>query len=398
MRAIKHHLSLERTLETASGNHATLDPVVQKKGLVQRAKKINRLFALTVLLPTTIAVLYFALIASDVYVSESRFVVRSPQKQQSASLVGSLLQGGGISSSSTDSYPVHDYILSRDALKALDADDLMTDAYTHRHADLLSRFPQIDLDRSFEAFYKFYQNQVGIDYDANSGITTLTTRAFTADDAVKINARLLNMSEALVNRLNERARDDMVHFAEIELQRSEQKAKNAAIALSSYRNHQSIFDPNQQSALQLQQVSKLQDRLISSQTQLAQLQAISPQNSQVAALRTTIESLEQAIARASRNVAGATSSLSNKAPDYERLSLDLDFANKQLASSVAFLETTRSEAERKQLYLERLVQPNRPDVAIEPHRLRAILTVLISGLIAWGILTLLLAGVREHHD
>jgi len=65
---------------------------------------------------------------------------------------------------------------------------------------------------------------------------------------------------------------------------------------------------------------------------------------------------------------------------------------------MAALENARNEADRKQLYLERLVQPNLPDIAIEPKRLRSIVVVFVLGMIAWGILSLLLAGVREHHD
>jgi len=44
------------------------------------------------------------------------------------------------------------------------------------------------------------------------------------------------------------------------------------------------------------------------------------------------------------------------------------------------------------------VQPNLPDYPGEPRRIRTILIVLVLGLIAWGILSLLLASVREHHD
>ncbi|MEI7825099.1 MAG: hypothetical protein WCI01_07355, partial [Chlorobiaceae bacterium] len=62
------------------------------------------------------------------------------------------------------------------------------------------------------------------------------------------------------------------------------------------------------------------------------------------------------------------------------------------------LEQARNEAQRQQLYLERIVQPNTPDIAIEPQRLKAILTIFVVGLLVWGILSLLVAGVREHHD
>jgi capsular polysaccharide transport system permease protein len=46
--------------------------------------------------------------------------------------------------------------------------------------------------------------------------------------------------------------------------------------------------------------------------------------------------------------------------------------------------------------LERIVQPNQPDIAIEPRRFRAVVIVLLLGLLAWGIMSLLVASIREH--
>ena len=62
------------------------------------------------------------------------------------------------------------------------------------------------------------------------------------------------------------------------------------------------------------------------------------------------------------------------------------------------LEQARNEAQRKQLYLERIVQPSLPDVAVEPRRLRGVAATFLLGLVAWGILSMLIAGVREHQD
>jgi capsular polysaccharide transport system permease protein len=76
----------------------------------------------------------------------------------------------------------------------------------------------------------------------------------------------------------------------------------------------------------------------------------------------------------------------------------VELADKQLGIALAALETDRSEAARKQLYLERLVQPNLPDKALEPRRVRSILTVFLLGLIVWGAVSLVLASVREHAD
>jgi capsular polysaccharide transport system permease protein len=187
-------------LETVSSNAAVPLPSRKKKGLVERIKGVNRLFALTVVLPTTIAVVYFGLIASDVYVSESRFVVRSAERQSQTSVVGALLQGTGFSHSQDDTYPVIDYIESRDALEELNRGDYIVDAYG-KHGDFLSHFSR-HIDGSFEALWKYYgKHIVSVDLDSTSAITTLQVRAYTANDAEKINEALLEMSERLINRI-----------------------------------------------------------------------------------------------------------------------------------------------------------------------------------------------------
>ncbi|MCW2314214.1 hypothetical protein [Rhodoferax antarcticus] len=348
-------------------------------------------------LPTTLSVIYFGLMASDVYTSESSFVVRSPERQ-SASPLGALLKGSGFSRAQDDSYTVHDYVLSRDALAIL-RDQLKLDkAYSGTDVDRLSRFAGLDADNSFEALHRYYQKMVKVQTDSTSSITTLSVKAFTAQDAVNANRLLLAQSEALVNRLNERGRQDMIKFAQSEVTQAEGKAKAAALALSAYRNQQGVVDPERQATVQLQQVAKLQDELIATTTQLAQLKAFTPQNPQIPSLQNRAKTLEAEIVKENTKVTGGQKSLANKATDFQRLALESDFANKQLASTMASLESARNEAQRQQVYLERVAQPSLPDVAQEPRRLRSIFAAFVLGLAAWGILSMLLAGVREHQD
>ncbi|WP_175957927.1 hypothetical protein [Burkholderia sp. BCC0405] len=368
-----------------------------KKSLRERIRGINRLFALTVVLPTAIATLYYGLLASDVYVSESRFVVRSPQRQSQTSLVGMLLQGTGFSRAQDDTYPVIDYIQSRDALTELNHGNYIADAYGN-HGDFVSRFHRF-FDDSFEALWKYYgKHVVSVEFDSASSITTLQVRAYTAKDAAQINESLLALSERLINRMNQRAANDTVSFAQQQVDIAAAKSKDTAASLAAYRNSYAVFDPERQSALQLQQVAGLQSQLYAAQSQLLQLEAIAPKNPQIPVLRTNIAALQKQIEGTTGGVVGSKNSLSDKAARYARLQLDAQFAEKQLASALTNLENAKAEAEKKQLYLERLVQPNTPDVAIEPKRLKSIFEVFALGMITWGVLSLLLAGVREHHD
>ena len=367
------------------------------QSLKKRFSGINRLFLMTVAAPTVLATLYFGLMASDVYVSESRIVVRSPDRQVATGL-GALLKGAGFSRAQDDSYTVRDYVLSRDALKEIDDTLAVGRAFASDTVDRLSRFGGLDFDTSFEALHRYYQKKVDIQQDSASSITTLTVRAYTAQDAQSINQKLLELSEGLVNRLNERGRQDLISSAATEVADAEKKSKAAALALSVYRNAKGVVDPERQATVQLQQVAKLQDELIATKTQLAQLKAFTPQNPQIPALQTRASTLQAEMAAETTKVTGGELSLANKAAEYQRLALEREFADKQLASALASLEQARSEAQRKQVYIERIAQPSLPDVALEPRRLRSILATFVLGLVAWGILSMLLAGVREHQD
>jgi capsular polysaccharide transport system permease protein len=360
--------------------------------------KTHIVLVLTVLVPTCIAILYFGLFASDVYISESRFLVRSPQHPMQGGFVGQLLQGSGISHSPDDTYSVHDYILSRDALRELDAKLGVRNAFANKRIDLINRFPGLSWDDSFEEFYRYYGKHVGMDYDPSSSISTLTVRAFTAQDAQGINDLLLQMSERLVNTLNERSRQDLIRYAADEVKLATDKATAAAVAMFEYRSKHAVFEPDKQAAIQLESVAKIQQELISTEAQLAQVQKLSPNNPQISGLESRADTLRHAIGTEAAKVTSANGSFSARAPDFERLTLETVFADKQLGVALADLETARSEALRQQLYLERLVQPSLPDKAMEPRRIRSMFTVLLIGLVAWGVISLLIAAVLEHSD
>src|SRR6266436_5981965 len=140
--------------------------------------KRNVVLAATVLVPTLGAIIYFGLLASDVYISESRFLVRTPQQKSQSSVFGDLLQSTGLSRSQDDTYSVHDFILSRDALRALDAKLGLRDAFSGKRVDLFNRFPVFFLDDSFEDLYLYFGKHIDVSSDSASSISTLTVRAY----------------------------------------------------------------------------------------------------------------------------------------------------------------------------------------------------------------------------
>lgn len=360
-------------------------------------RRANPLFLATVVVPTLAAIVYFGFLASDVYVSQSQFVVRSPDKPAATGL-GVLLKSVGFSNAGDEIFITHDYVQSRDALRSLNRDGEVVEAYTRPFVSVFDRFNPFGWNGSFEDLFDYYRDKVAIEHDSTSSITTLTVKAFRPEDARRMNRQLLDLSEGLVNRLNNRGEFDLLGFAQREAREAEAEARRASQALAAFRNRYGVVDPERQATVQLQLVSKLQDELIGARLQLQQLQALAPENPQIPMLRTRIAGLSRQVDSELGRVAGGQRSLSGTAVQYQRLTLDREYADRRLTAAMTSLQEARNEARRKQAYVERIVQPNLPDEASEPRRLRGIFATLVLGLVVYGILIMLLAGVREHRD
>lgn len=365
--------------------------------LCRTRSRVSPLLLATVVLPTLLATLYFGLFASDRYVSQSQFVVRSPDKP-AASGLGVLLKSVGFSNAGDEIFITHDYVQSRDALRSLNRDNSVANAFGNSSIFILDRFNPFGWNGSFEDLFDYYQSKVRIEHDTTSSITTLKVEAFEPENARRMNRQLLELSESLVNRLNNRGEFDLLGFAQREAREAEQQARRASQALAAFRNRSGVVDPEKQATVQLQFVSKLQDELIGARLQLQQLQALAPENPQIPLLQTRIAGLTRQIDVELGRVAGSQRSLSAAAVQYQRLSLDREYADRRLGAALTSLQEARNESRRKQAYVERIVEANLPDEAQEPRRLRSIVATLILGLIAYSILTMLIAGVREHRD
>lgn len=357
----------------------------------------HRLLLGVVVAPTLLATTYFAFLASDIYVSEARFVVRSPDKPAQSQL-GILLKGVGFSNAGDEIFAVRDFVSSRDALIQVNKDGLVEKAYRDPKAGIFDRFDPLGFSGTGEDLFEFYRDHTAIAYDSTSSILTLEVRSFDPSSAQAINRRLLEASEQLVNRLNRRGQDDLIRYASTEVDEARVLAREAAVRLAEFRNRAGVVDPSEQAKVQLQMIAKIQDDLIASRNQLRQLEAFTPRNPQIPMLRVRVRGLEAEIGQSLSSLTGGQKSLAKSAVEYQRLLMDSQFADRQLVAAMASLNDARNEARRKQAYVERIVEPNLPDDSREPRRLWGILSILALSLVAWLVLRLLIAGVREHQD
>lgn len=359
--------------------------------------KKRRWFVLFVIGPTLLAVLYYGLFASDIYVSESRFVIKSPdQKRSQMTSLASLIQTTGLSGGQEQTNEVLGYVRSRDALRSLEKDTNVRARFSSAQADLISRFPTPFSDNSFEELFKYYGKMVDARLDSETGLAVITARAFTAEDAHAINERLLELSEQLVNRLNARVQTRGIAEAQKQVDLAAARAKQARVALAEYRNAQALLDPAKQAVGVIQIADTMIAQRAALQAQLDQMQRVTPNNPSIPALRNRINAISVQIASQDSRVVGSNGGIASKLGGYENLLVEQEFSTESLNVANASLVQARAEAQRQQFYLERVVDPNTPDMPLLPRRILGVLIVAAAALCIYFIGWMLIVGILEH--
>ena len=364
--------------------------------MLNRFRSAGLIFVMVVLLPTLLATAYFGFLAEDVYVSESRILVRSPSKPD-VSPLGSVLGAGALTGASEERNAVREFLRSRDALQQVNGDGLVRQAYGRPSIFWLDRFGGIGGD-SFEELYEYFNDKMAIDDGETTLVLRLTVEAFTPIEARVLNERLLRRSESLVNELSDRAREDAISLAEDEVAEARDQSRSASLALSRFRDQARVIDPELQARVGLQTIAQLQEQLIGARTRLLQVETYTPEASQIPFLRAQVRELEREISRQTDAIAGGAGSLSANAGRFQELQLASEFAEQQLTVALTSLQDAQAQARRKQAYVDRVAQPSLPDHPTGPKRIRNIVATLLLGLLAWGVLSMLIVGIREHRD
>lgn len=353
------------------------------------------LFIVAFLVPSVGAIVFYGFIAADCYISEARFTVRGVNSQQLGGL-SVLLRTFGIDRSNDDSFAIHDYIESRDAVADLEKIVNLRMIFARRGADYFTKFGTLLTGETQEALYRHYLRMVELEENIETGITTMRVYAYRADDAKLIAESLLSLSEQRVNAINARARFDTVSFAEDMLRKAGEDVVRAQLALTRFRNAELLINPEQAAAGNFEVIATLSQELVKEQVRLQQMVTSSPSNPNIAPVRERVRSLEQQIAIERSKLTGSDEAIANKIGQYEELLMRRTLADNAYETASHSIEQARQEAARKQIYLEALVRPSLADESREPRRLRMIVTVAVLSLVAFVMCYLLVAGSREH--
>jgi capsular polysaccharide transport system permease protein len=367
-----------------------------REGQVLMSLFISATFWVMVVIPSLAGVLYFGFMASDQFESEIKFTVTGAEAP-ALDGIGALT---GIPSTNAiqDTQIVANHLHSRAAVEILEQKLNLRSIYSDPSVDWFMRFNK---DKPIERLVKYWQAMTQISIQMPAGIISIKVRAFAPEASRDIGAALIDISEKLINEMNDRMNRDALSLSESELARSSQRLSQARLNLEKARNSEGVLDASRAA----EGVSKLINETKSSLLQMqqeyrTQLRVVSENAPQMMALKARMNATQGQIAElesqlTQRNPGGSTS-LSSSLLRFSELELERQISEKLYAGAVASLEIARMTSERKKMYLNTFISPSLAQEARYPRRVLAIFLTVLASLLAWGVTVGSAVLVRNH--
>jgi capsular polysaccharide transport system permease protein len=352
-------------------------------------------FVALVAAPTSVAALYYALLAAPQYVSHTEYIVRGVDEHR-ASGVSALLNTFGVSRAADEISAIESFLKSREVLEKLNARTNLRAVYGSPAADWLSRFPRFWERSSFENLYAYTRAFVTVGKDAATGVTSLDVSTFDAPSAKAIAEGMLIEAGDMANSLNARAQSDMVDSSKQELVEARDNVVKAQVELTAFRDRSLLVDPLAFAGAMLTDIGSLSLDRARTEAQISEAERLSPNAPALDSLKASAEALDHRVDEERAKLAGDNSALAGTVANYERLILLRDLAQKRYGAALASLQNAETEAQRKRIYIEEIVRPNLPDEPTRPERLRAVVSVGVVGFLAFAILWILSVGSKDH--
>jgi capsular polysaccharide transport system permease protein len=359
------------------------------------------LFVLLVAIPNVVSVAYYGLIASDQYVAEARFTVsgsETPRPDGSGAVIElpmmMIMQ---------DTLIITNFLESRALVEQLERQVGLRALYGAPSVDSWARF---DTRKSIEPLIDYWTKMAEAKMGVPSGIVTLTVRAFSPEDARRIAEAVVSDCDTLINKLNERMREDTLKVSEQEVALAVDRLKTAWVELERARNEEGLLDVALASKSHTDVLSGLESELLGAQKEYQirshYLEESAPQ---LRVMRRRIEALEgqvaerraQMTAQESKGVAAlAQRTLSGKMTKFASLDLEHKIAEARYQAATAALDAARQLIQRKMLYLQVIEWPATPQEPRYPRRLLYVSLMFGGSLAVWGALVGLITFVRNH--
>lgn len=384
------------------GRLTNIRPVAEEAVMRHRHWGLLLSFLLAVALPVIASALYLFVVSEDQYSSTVGFAVRREEgSDATAGLLGGLAQFAGTGSTS-ESDILYEFIQSQEMVEAIDARMDLRKIYSgHWPGDPVFAF---NPSGTVEDLVSYWQRMVRISYDQSTRLIELRVLAFTPDDAQRLATEILAESQRKINDLNTAARQDVMRYANEDLDVALVRLKASREAMTEFRTRTQIVDPQSDiqgrmgvlSTLQQQLANALIDNdLLLQQTENANDPRLAQAQRRIEVIRARIADERRTLATASNEIGEVGEDYPKLIAEYESLLVDREYAEEAYRLTMAAVDIARAEASRQSLYLAAFIRPTLPQTAEYPQRFVIVGLAALFLALAWSILALVYYSVRD---
>ena len=347
-----------------------------------------------VALPTFLVGRYYYTEATDMYETESQFVIQKSEAA-GASALGGLFSGTGFANSA-DSITVQGYLTSREAMMRLD-DEMGYRA--HFQQDFIDDLQRLPSDASLEDAYKLYEDNVKVGYDLTEGVIHLEVIAATPEDSQAFSKALIRFAEERVDELSRRLREDQMKGAQAAYDTAEVEMFEAQAEVLRLQQSRGVLSADAEIAAQMGIINSLELQIEDKLLDLAEiLDNPNPNEIRSDILQREIDRRVERVAFLRQKLTETTTSSVSLATISGELQIaETNMMTRQLMlqQSLQLLETARVDANRQVRYLSIGVTPIAPDVPTYPRKMESTILAFIIFMGIYIMLSLTVAILRE---
>ena len=402
-----HAIPVQQPQHTVSKPLSRLAPPVKAARLKRRHHRLIRSFLVLVILPVLVSAWYLYTRAADQYISSVGFAVRTEKATSGLDLLGGIPGLSALSStSSSDTDILYEFLHSQALVAKVDHQLGLGAIWSRPEND---PFFSYNPAGTIEDLTQYWQRMLRVSYDPGTGLITLQAHAFSADDAQNIAQAVLRESGAMINQLSSIARDDTTRYATDEFARASDRLLQARQALTAFREKTHIVDPLADLQGEMGVLGQLQQKLAEELIALDMLRStaqnitsVSARQNEASGVRITqaelrVQVIRDRIAgeREKFGGGGTGRDYSVLVGEFERLNVDLEFAQQTYVASLATLEAARAEAQHQSRYLAAYVSPTLAEQALYPKRAQLVAMLAIFLWLGWSVLVLVVYNLRD---
>ncbi|WP_243395098.1 sugar transporter [Tritonibacter scottomollicae] len=360
-------------------------------------------FLAVVVVPLVAISVYLFVVAEDQYVSRAGFIVRSQEGASATDLLGGLAQFAGAGAGTgVDSDILYEFIQSQELAQEINVELGMIDHYSaHWPKDwAFSIWP----DATVEDLTWFWHRIVSVSYDSGSGLIEIQVVAYDREMAQAITKEIVAHSQARINILNEQAREDAMRHARADLTEALERLKEAREAMVQFRTRTRIVDPAADIQGRMGVMNNLQQQLAEALVQYDLLRGtVSGDDPRLATAERRIIVIRERIDQERTSFAssdtveagGAGETYPALISEFERLTVDREFAEESYRVALTSMELARDEVTRQSRYLATYINPTRAEASEYPRRYLIPTLAGLFLLMGWAILILVYYSIRD---